>query len=93
MQRGFTHNGDQLVTKVEITHDEVKVGVHDANGQRRYGIDVRHETLSDMLSNPATSNVSVSGLMDQVERDYKRYVDEVLPAIAKAAQDEANAGR
>jgi hypothetical protein len=88
MQRGFTHNNDQLTTRVEITEDEVKVGVHEASGRRRYGMDVRHETLSDMLSNPATSDVSLAGLMDQVERDYKRYVDEVLPAIAKAAMDE-----
>ena len=92
MHRAFQHNGKTLATRATLDGDRLVVGVYDGN-RALYGADIPMDTISDMAKSPAAAHLaSAAALMDQVEQDYKRYVDEVLPAIAQAIKDEGQAG-
>lgn len=85
----FDHNGKQLTATATSNGEEITVQVRDAAGRGGFSLTVTADDFADMAKNPATQGTTMEKLEKQAAGDYRRYVDEVIPAIIKANQDEA----
>lgn len=77
MNRKIFVKSKKLEVRAEIFCNSLIVGVF-KDRECLYPLEVRLEVLTDMKTFPATAEIEVETLMEMVEGDFRRLVDEGL---------------